>query len=67
MLSVINAYSISPRRKAVDDDCLIVGVSRDALRAKEAARRVPDRLCPLQPEYYKEAVKRVSFGVRDYF
>ncbi|XP_053616696.1 uncharacterized protein LOC128678857 [Plodia interpunctella] len=50
----------SPRRKAVDDNCLIVGVSRDALKAKEAPRRCPDVLCPIDHEYYKEAVKRFS-------
>ncbi|XP_075981826.1 late endosomal/lysosomal adaptor, MAPK and MTOR activator 1 isoform X1 [Anticarsia gemmatalis] len=50
----------SPRRKAVDDDCLIVGLSRDALRPREQPRRFPDRLCPLSHEYYKEAVKRFA-------
>ncbi|KAL4702415.1 hypothetical protein ACJJTC_004441 [Scirpophaga incertulas] len=48
----------SPRRKAVDDNCLIVGLSRDTLKATEAPRRCPDVLCPNHQEYYKAAVKR---------
>ncbi|CAK1589338.1 unnamed protein product [Parnassius mnemosyne] len=50
----------SPRRKAVDDDCLIVGVSRDALKAKDQPRESPDVLCPIDQEYYKKAVTRFS-------
>ncbi|CAH0591464.1 unnamed protein product [Chrysodeixis includens] len=48
----------SPRRKAVDDNCLIVGMNRDSLKAREAARRCPDVLCPIKHEYYKVAVER---------
>ncbi|XP_049878268.1 uncharacterized protein LOC126375404 [Pectinophora gossypiella] len=48
----------SPRRHPKDDDCLIVGVSRDALKAKDAPRKFPDMLCPLKHEYYKKAVER---------
>ncbi|CAG9782410.1 unnamed protein product [Diatraea saccharalis] len=50
----------SPRRKAVDDDCLIVGLSRDPLKAKDAPRRCPDVLCPIKHEYYKKAVERFA-------
>ncbi|CAH0719298.1 unnamed protein product, partial [Brenthis ino] len=48
----------SPRRKAIDDDCLIVGLSRDSLKAKDQPRKSPDVLCPINFEYYKDAVKR---------
>lgn len=51
--------SKSPRRKAVDDDCLIVGMNRDSLKTREAPRRCPDILCPMKHEYYKKAVERV--------
>ncbi|XP_035442844.1 uncharacterized protein LOC118271076 [Spodoptera frugiperda] len=50
----------SPRRKAVDDDCLIVGLSRDMLKPKDEKQRHPDVLCPLTREYYKDAVKRFT-------
>ncbi|CAK1542760.1 unnamed protein product [Leptosia nina] len=48
----------SPRRKAVDDNCLIVGLSRDSLKAREQPRKCPDVLCPIDFEYYKKAVER---------
>ncbi|XP_073954759.1 uncharacterized protein [Choristoneura fumiferana] len=48
----------SPRRKAVDDNCMIVGLSRDSLKAKDAPRKSPDVLCPVDFEYYKKAVER---------
>ncbi|KPJ12199.1 hypothetical protein RR48_02482 [Papilio machaon] len=50
----------SPRRKAVDDDCLIVGLGRDALKPRDKPRKSPDLLCPLKHEYYKEAITRFS-------
>ncbi|XP_068622935.1 uncharacterized protein [Battus philenor] len=50
----------SPRRKAIDDNCLIVGVSRDALKARDQLRKSPDVLCPLSHEYYKDAINRFS-------
>ncbi|XP_059050225.1 uncharacterized protein LOC131845202 [Achroia grisella] len=50
----------SPRRKAIDDNCLIVGLSRDALKAKDVPRRCPDILCPIDHEYYKDSVKRFA-------
>ncbi|XP_013171490.1 PREDICTED: uncharacterized protein LOC106120669 [Papilio xuthus] len=50
----------SPRRKAVDDDCLIVGLGRDALKPRDKPRKSPDVLCPLKHEYYKEAITRFS-------
>ncbi|KAJ0172816.1 hypothetical protein K1T71_011955 [Dendrolimus kikuchii] len=50
----------SPRRKAIDDDCLIVGLSRDSLKSKDAARKCPDVLCPINYEYYKNAVTRFA-------
>ncbi|XP_063832028.1 uncharacterized protein LOC135081213 [Ostrinia nubilalis] len=50
----------SPRRKAIDDNCLIVGLSRDALKAKDAPRRCPDVLCPIDHEFYKKAVDRFA-------
>ncbi|PZC80349.1 hypothetical protein B5X24_HaOG214866 [Helicoverpa armigera] len=48
----------SPRRMAVDDDCLIVGLSRDPLKAVDEPRKYPDVLCPMTHEYYKGAVER---------
>ncbi|XP_046971039.1 uncharacterized protein LOC124538079 [Vanessa cardui] len=48
----------SPRRKAIDDDCLIVGLSRDFLKPREQPRKSPDVLCPVDFEYYKKAVER---------
>ncbi|KAG6442899.1 hypothetical protein O3G_MSEX002569 [Manduca sexta] len=50
----------SPRRKAVDDDCLIVGISRDSLKARDAPRKSPDVLCPINFEFYKDAVERFA-------
>ncbi|XP_045778477.1 uncharacterized protein LOC123876301 [Maniola jurtina] len=50
----------SPRRKAVDDDCLIVGLSRDSLKAREQPRSSPDVLCPVNYEYYKKAIERFA-------
>ncbi|CAG9571566.1 unnamed protein product [Danaus chrysippus] len=50
----------SPRRKAIDDDCLIVGISRDSLKARDQPRKCPDVLCPIDFEYYKKAVERFA-------
>ncbi|VVC94625.1 uncharacterized protein LOC126970879 [Leptidea sinapis] len=50
----------SPRRRAVDDDCLIVGLSRDSLKARDQTRTSPDVLCPVDFEYYKNAVERFA-------
>ncbi|XP_023943819.1 uncharacterized protein LOC112049976 [Bicyclus anynana] len=50
----------SPRRKAVDDDCLIVGLSRDSLNTRDKPRPSPDLLCPVDYEYYKKAVERFA-------
>ncbi|XP_026328120.1 uncharacterized protein LOC113236319 [Hyposmocoma kahamanoa] len=47
-----------PRVKGTCDNCLIVGVSRDALKVKDVPRKIPDVLCPLEPEYYKKGVER---------
>ncbi|XP_063622566.1 uncharacterized protein LOC134794713 [Cydia splendana] len=49
---------LSPRRHAVDDNCLIVGLDRDSLKARDQPRKSPDLLCPINFEYYKNAVKR---------
>ncbi|XP_062528199.1 uncharacterized protein LOC110384800 isoform X2 [Bombyx mori] len=56
----MKSYGPSPRRKAVDDDCLIVGLSRDPLKARAAPKKEPDVLCPLTQEFYKDAVKRFA-------
>ncbi|OWR55612.1 hypothetical protein KGM_207401 [Danaus plexippus plexippus] len=50
----------SPRRKAIDDDCLIVGISRDSLKARDQPRKSPDVLCPIDFEFYKKAVQRFA-------
>lgn len=52
-------HSFPPRVKGTCDNCLIVGVSRDALKPKDEPRKIPDVLCPLEPEYYKKGVERV--------
>ncbi|CAH2055944.1 unnamed protein product, partial [Iphiclides podalirius] len=58
--SVVLSPRKSPRRKAIDDDCLIVGVSRDALKPRDQPRKSPDVLCPIDHEYYKNAVTRFA-------
>ncbi|KAJ8729067.1 hypothetical protein PYW07_006763 [Mythimna separata] len=50
----------SPRRKRIDDDCLIIGLKRDMLQPKDVPKKHPDVLCPLNQEYYKDAVKRFA-------
>ncbi|KAI5632552.1 hypothetical protein NE865_14726 [Phthorimaea operculella] len=48
----------SPRRGVKDDDCCIVGVSRDALKVRDVPEKSPEVMCPLNKEYYKKAVER---------
>ncbi|XP_041969240.1 uncharacterized protein LOC121726078 [Aricia agestis] len=50
----------SPRRKMADDGCLIIGLSRDALKVRDTGRGCYDVLCPADLEYYKTAVQRFS-------